>query len=619
MRNDPGSPSAARSHSVAGLLVACVLVAVLYPVGNAQTPQKSVLVLIAARRNAPWTTVQDNTIRTVLYNGLAGHLDYYAEYLDVMRFPEPDYQLAVRDFLRRKYAGQTFDVVVANTNAMADFVKTYRDELFPGVAVVFIATSPRSEPKSTGVVTVLDLKSTIDIAIQLHPDLREVFVVSGASDGDRFYENLARAQFRAFDGRIGFTYATGLALPELLRRVAALPPHTIIYPLTFFEDGNGSKFVGDEVIDQIVSVANVPTYHWFDGVVDHGVVGGSVLSVEGVARDIANVALRVLKGESPESIPVREIDPNIIYFDWRQLRRWGISEARLPAGSLVRFRQPSLWDQYKFYVVGATSVLALQAALIAGLLVQRVRRRRVESALLDSEAALRQSYEQTQDLAGRLITAQEAERSRIGRDLHDDVCQRLAVLAMMLSGLKHRLSGSTPQPDLEGVVTTLQERTSTLATDVRNLSHDLHPSVLEHAGLVPVLKAHCDEFARQQNVDVTFSADEGVGSVDGAAALCVYRVTQEALTNAGKHASATAVRVRLSRTAEAIELEVVDDGIGFESGWHTPSGLGLRSIDERVRFNKGTARVESHPGQGTSVFVRVPLSPAATRNPVDRC
>ena len=116
--------------------------------------------------------VQDNTIRTVLNNGLAGHLDYYAEYLDVMRFPEPDYQLAVRDFLRRKYAGQTFDVVVANTDAMADFVNTYRDELFPGVAVVFIATSPRSEPNSTGVVTVLDLKSTIDIAIQLHPDLR---------------------------------------------------------------------------------------------------------------------------------------------------------------------------------------------------------------------------------------------------------------------------------------------------------------------------------------------------------------------------------------------------------------------------------------------------------------
>ncbi len=262
----------------------------------------------------------------------------------------------------------------------------------------------------------------------------------------------------------------------------------------------------------------------------------------------------------------------------------------MPAGSVVQFRQPSLWDQYKLYVVGATSLLALQTALIAGLLVQRVRRRRVENALRESEGALRESVSQNQDLAGRLITAQEAERARIGRDLHDDVCQRLAVLAMMLSGLKHRLSGSTPQPDLEDVVTTLQERTSTLATDVRNLSHDLHPSVLDHAGLVPVLKAHCEEFARQQKVDVTFSADEGVGAVDGAAALCVYRVTQEALTNTGKHAGASTVRVRLTRSAEGIELEVVDDGVGFVSSDHTGGGLGLRSIGERVRLPRQRQR-----------------------------
>ena len=243
-------------------------------------------------------------------------------------------------------------------------------------------------------------------------------------------------------------------------------------------------------------------------------------------------------------------------------------------------------------------LLLLQTTLIAGLLVQRVRRRRVESALRDSEAALRESYEQTQDLAGRLITAQEAERSRIGRDLHDDVCQRLAVLAMMLSGLKHRLSGSTPQPDVDEVVTTLQERTSTLATDVRNLSHDLHPSVLDHAGLVPVLKAHCDEFARQQKIDVTFSADEGVGSVDGAAALCVYRVTQEALTNTGRHASASAVRVRLTRTAEAIELEVVDNGVGFESGWHTAEWAGVAKHRRTRAVRQGHRQSRIAPGPG---------------------
>ena len=148
-------------------------------VGGARNRQKAALVLIALRRDSAVSTALDGTIRAVLNDGLAGQLDYYTEYLDVARFPEPDYQPAVRDFFRRKYASQPIDVVVATADAVVDFVNTYRDELFPGAAVVFAASSPRSGPKVTSVVLPLDLKSTIAAAIQLHPDLRQVF--SGAS------------------------------------------------------------------------------------------------------------------------------------------------------------------------------------------------------------------------------------------------------------------------------------------------------------------------------------------------------------------------------------------------------------------------------------------------------
>jgi hypothetical protein len=146
--------------------------AMLRLVAAAQSPQKTVLVLIPLQRGSSMSLDIDDTIRTVLNDGLAGQLDYYTEYLDVARFPEPDYQPAVRDFFRRKYISQTFDVVVAPTNAMVDFVIKYRDELFPGATVVFAAGSPRSGPKTTGVVFPLNMKSSIDIAIQLHPDLR---------------------------------------------------------------------------------------------------------------------------------------------------------------------------------------------------------------------------------------------------------------------------------------------------------------------------------------------------------------------------------------------------------------------------------------------------------------
>ena len=352
IRSGPLPRSAARFHTLAALVVACGLMAMLCLVAAAQSPQKTVLVLIPLQRGSSMSLDIGDTIRTVLNDGLAGQLDYYTEYLDVARFPEPDYQPAVRDFFRRKYARQTFDMVIATTDVTLEFVNAYRDELFPTAAVVSGVSSPqanlstpRAGPRATGVVFPVDLKRTIDVAIQLQPDLRDVFVVSGASDTDRGYQDLARAQFRAFDGRIRFTYSSGLAIQDLLRRVSALPQHTIVYFLTFFDDGHHSKFDGLAALDQVAAVANVPTYVWIDTRMGHGSVGGSVFSVERAAGALANVALRVLKGESPESIPVREIDAHITQFDWRQLRRFGISETRLPAGSLVRFREPSLWDQ----------------------------------------------------------------------------------------------------------------------------------------------------------------------------------------------------------------------------------------------------------------------------------
>jgi signal transduction histidine kinase len=580
---------------------------VFRPVAAAQGAQKAVLVLIPLQRGSSMSMDIDSTIRTVLNEGLVGHLDYYTEYLDVARFPEPDYEPAVRDFFRRKYASRNFDVVLATTNAMVDFVNKYRDELFPGAAVVYSAGSPRPGPKTTGVLVPMDLKSTIDIAIQLHPDLRHVFVVSGVSEADRFYQDLARAQFRAFDGRLDFTYSSGLAMPDLFRRLADMPPHTIVYFLSLFDDGHGSKFSELKALDQVAAVASVPTYSWVDSSAGHGHVGGSVLNVEGVARLVANAALRVLKGESPESIPTREIDGNVARFDWRQLHRWGISETRLPTGSLVKFREPSFWDQYKFYITGATSVLVLQTVLIAGLLVHRARRRRVENALRESEAALRVSNDQNQDLAGRLITAQEDERRRIARDLHDDFNQRLALLSVQVELLSE-------ESDIEAgarsgrIAAQLRE----LSSDVHKLSHQLHPVKVEQLGLVTAAQSWCDDLAKQSGLRIEFSARDVPADLESGISLCLYRVIQESLRNVVRHSHATAARVELTRDTDGLRLTITDEGQGFDVNETTHTGgIGLVSMQERMRLLHGTIAVSSNRGQGTKVEAMVPLLPTA--------
>ena len=330
----------------------------------------------------------------------------------------------------------------------------------------------------------------------------------------------------------------------------------------------------------------------------HGSVGGSVFSVERAAGAIANVALRVLKGESPESIPVRELDAHITQFDWRQLRRFNISETRLPDGSLVRFREPSLWDQYKLYIVGATAVLLWQTALIAGLLVHRAR--------------LRSSHQQNQELAGRLITAQEVERARIARELHDDVGQRLASFSIALGTLRRRLPGA-PQP-VHDELAGLQRETVTLGNDLRSLSHELHPALLEHLGLVDALRRRCEEVSAESSVTVALDVTSELGPLPDEVALCLYRVAQEALRNVVNHAQARSARVELSRQNGRVAMRITDDGRGFEPGMAASHrGLGLVSLDERVKMLEGTLAIESSPHIGTTVSVMVPFGdPDAT-------
>ena len=226
-----------------------------------------------------------------------------------------------------------------------------------------------------------------------------------------------------------------------------------------------------------------------------------------------------------------------------------------------------------------------------------------------SKEALHESNQENQDLAGRLIHAQEEERARIARDLHDDLGQQLAVVGVMLSDLNNKVGKPGSEPEVDQTLETLQDSTSALVDSVRNLSHKLHPAVLEHLGLVVALRRHCSDIERLHHLSVTFSAGDNL-RLQPDLALCLFRVAQETLTNSVRHGNARTIRVSLTTTADSVELDVVDDGVGFVAGERTKSGLGLRSIHERVRFMRGSVSVDSRPGEGTKVLVRIPIGTA---------
>ena len=211
------------------------------------------------------------------------------------------------------------------------------------------------------------------------------------------------------------------------------------------------------------------------------------------------------------------------------------------------------------------------------------------------------------DLAGKLITAQEEERRRIARDLHDDICQRLAMISLGIEKLsKVWNSGSTPAVNqLERI----WQQCSDLAGDVQALSHELHPSILDNLGLASAIKSFCREFSHKNSAVVEFTERSVPSFLPRELSLALYRIVQEALHNAAKYSGQKDFEVHLKGSSGELELEVLDRGVGFDpSSQKTANGLGLVSMRERVQILSGTIDIDSMPNAGTRIRVRVPLS-----------
>jgi signal transduction histidine kinase len=585
----------ARVLAVAAVLWCC-------PAAAADAPKLVVAFHPNESDGAPGVYLADRAIRSTFAAESPVRVEVRNEYVDVSRLRDPDFEHAQVALLRQKYAGRKVDLVFAGLSSGLDFALEHRDELFPGVPVVYIAVDEREAkarrlpPDVTGVPVRMDLTGTLDLALRLHPGTRRVFVVAGCAPFDAHWAGEARRAFRRYEDRVEFVYLTGLPMADLLDRVADLPARSIVYYLHVFQDGGGATLVPAEALERLAARANAPIYGHVDTYVGRGAVGGRAFSIEAAGRDAAHLALRILAGEKPESIPVPEAGANTDLFDWRQLRRWGISESSLPPGSVVRHNEPTVWSEYKWQVVAAVSFCLFEAVLIAALLVHRQKWRRAEGTVREGQRELKL-------LAGRLLEAQEAERRRIARELHDDVNQTLALLAIEMESLARTPPDTAPRTAER--VRELSERVKELSSSVHDLSHQLHPSKLEQVGLVAAVGGLCQELAQHHNLAVAFTHADVPEAIAPAAALCLYRIAQEALRNVVKHGGTDRATVELSGTVGGIRLRVSDDGAGFDPA-HRNGGLGLVSMRERLHLVGGELTVDARPAGGTRIDVRVP-------------
>jgi len=500
------------------------------------------------------------------------------------------------DYLQALLVGRKPDLVVPMGAVASSFAQRQRQRLFPDVPTLYAAVDDRTleryalTDKDTVVASRLDVHGFVQNILDVLPETAHVAVIVGASPVEQFWKEEAQREFEPFMNRIEFIWLDQLTFEEMKQAVAELPPHSAILYAVLIIDAAGIPRPLTRGLLDIHDAANAPVFGVYVSNIDRGVVGGRLVSDRELGHNAASVAIRVLHGESPSAIKTPPLGPGAPVYNWRELQRWGIREASLPAGSQVRFREPTAWEQYRPYLAAGVTIVLLQSALIAGLFWQRLRRRRAER--------------ETASLSGRLLMVHENERRRVARELHDDVTQRLAALAIDAT----RLEGPN-QASANEATRSIRDGLIELSEDVHALSYRLHPSVIEDLGLVEALRAECERVTRSGAVTVRLDATEVPRKLPQDTALCLFRVAQEALRNVVRHAAATSVEVAVSPLDGGLQLVVSDNGTGFDSGSNAerPS-LGLASIRERVNLLKGEVDIDSARGHGTTVLAWVPLA-----------
>jgi PAS domain S-box-containing protein len=644
-------------------------------------------------------------------------IELYSENLETTLFPDEEIQRQFLEWSTRKYRDRKPDVIIAVGREPLKLLVESHNKTFPGVPIVFCGSTKemldqlKLDSSFTGVWGVAEPEKTLIAALRLQPSTKHVVVVGGVGAYDRELESIVKKALHSYESKIEFTYLTDLDMSTLRERLRHLPNDSIVYHTSLMQDAAGARFIdASQSVPLIASAANAPVFVVDDVDLGRGTVGGDLLSFDVEGRAAAAMAVRVLNGETPANIPIVE-SPNAYMFDWLAMERWGLKESDLPPGSLVLNRQPTLWESYRWYILGGILLIVAETLLTLGLLWQRARRRGVEEKLHASEKklagvvasamdaiiaidekqrvivfnpasekmfgctaneaigsdlnrfipqgfhfgqsgvtnramgalgeplALRANGEEfpieasiSQEeadgekmltviirditerkmaeaaivhLSGQLIQAQEAERSRIAREIHDDYLQRLAVLSIELSDLTKYL-----ERDSEGShrLRELRDRVGELSSDLHSLSHRLHSSTLDNLGLIPALTSLCMEFGDHHSIDVDFVEENVPPDIPKEVALCLFRITQEALQNIKKHSHSDSAVVWAKGLEQKIHLSISDRGAGFDQAGSRRSGIGIQSMEERVRLVGGQFAVHSRPMEGTTIDVWVPIS-----------
>jgi signal transduction histidine kinase len=588
----------------------------------AAEPKRVLLLHSFGPQFVPWVFFAGQ-FREELFKQSPDKIDLYEASLEGARFQQPDEQRPFVDYLAALFGQRKLDVIVTIGAPATFFVQKYRAEFFPSIPLVIGGPEQRAinynalTSNDAPVPVALDFKKWIENILHVRPDTTHIAWVVGASPLERFWTEEFRRTSQPFTDRISFEWFNDLRFEDMLKRVSQLPPHSAIFYVDLRVDAAGVPLDRDLVLPKLRSATNSPIFSYIDSYLGSGIVGGPMLSSEEVGRRMAHAAIRILSGESPGDLKIPAVTLGAPQYDWRELQHWNIAENQLPAGSVVRFREPAVWEQYRWQITLMCAVVLLQGALIFGLLYQR--RRRLYAEIQSRQRSAELAHINRFSMAGELTAT-------IAHEINQP-------LGAMLTNIETaELMVKSPTPDMQEIEAILADirrddvRASEVIGRLRSLLKKA-PFELKDIDLNEVVREtmqFLSALAVAREVELTSFTAPAPLPVKGDL-IQLQQVILNLIVNAmdamsNMPSAERRITVSTSCAGNSAELTVLDVGPGipvgklkevFEPFFTTkPQGMGMGLSIARtiVEAHGGQLSVENQAVRGAAFHMTLPLA-----------
>jgi signal transduction histidine kinase len=588
----------------------------------AESLPRAVLIIDETDPGKSAPTTFSATLRATL-DETTPHVAVYGDNLDLSQFAGPRQEEILRRYLQEKYRDRHFGVIAAVGASAFKLVRSWRSELWPGVPVVFAAIDEygaaqftTTDPDTTGLIMRRTIKLMVAAARVLVPRLKGVAVVGGSLERDPYRRQYIE-ELQILATQLDVTNLTGLSLADQVARVAALPDRTAILYTSLFVDDAGIQYSSSDALAKIAKIANRPIVVDVDTLMGGGAAGGYVLNNVAYGQAVARLALRVLDGAGVSTIPVSVGEFTKPIFDWRQLRRWQVSEATLPEGSEIRFREPTAWEQYHTQILIALAAFLLQSAVISGLLVERRRRRAAE---LESRGRLAQIMHMNRG----------AGLSAISSSIAHELNQPLGAILSNTEAAEILLKKVPPDLDLIGTILAdirkSDQRAGEVITHLRDLlrNNDRESEVVDINGVIRLALEVLAPEASSRGVTLAVNLDTHPlpGRVNPVhlQQVLLNLVLNAMDATAGRSPAERQVAIRTAViNNDTVKVSIADSGCGipadklqkiFEPFFTTKeegTGLGLAIARIIVERSGGEISAENRPSGGAVFRFSLPL------------